>query len=228
MPKNNLQTIDHSDVIIKYSFESSLGAMENNRYQQKIKGDIILLDEWDNEIGTIGKISADKLLMSVAIDNGCGLLPVCDIEQYLMDIGQVVYDLKQDDYNPALSKVFHDSLIERTILILNHITFLPHFESSDIEKYVVKDLYNNFIQGAGLFVVILNPPKKHPDDKIEDQEWKLDRSGTKLIKNRKYRLSKVIRYYEKIGFKYIPEIAKDLVFLSPGIISRDFHKVTLD
>ena len=34
-----------NDVDVNYSFRSSLGAMENNRYKQEIIGDIIYVDD---------------------------------------------------------------------------------------------------------------------------------------------------------------------------------------
>jgi len=215
-----------NDVDVNYSFRSSLGAMEDNRYRQKIIGDIIYVNDVGDKIGDIGKVSASKLLMDTGFEGGWDTFSICDVEQLSMDIGQIVYDFKKNDWNESLEKHF-DIIFPINLLIFESIEIKTEFDYLDVDKYVVKDVYNNFIQGAGLYVLNCWGLVKGNLVNGADHQWKLNRSYSKLVKNRKSPLNKVISYYEKAGFQLIPELSFEFMFLCPDRGNKRFKKIEL-
>jgi len=198
--------VDYKDIRIHYSIQSSLGTKGNYRYQQHITGTICIADNEsaDSSLKQVGKIEGYKLLIDTGYNNNWGAYPIYDTDGHIAHIGKVIYDCDNEVFNPLLEMYF-GGIIERDILILSRIEILAEYRDNKIGTYAVKDFYNNFIQGCGLMVLECIPGRN--DDEVNH---------------------KMLAFYQKIGFHFIPELSGELLFLCPDFVNRIFDKIRLD
>lgn len=217
------------DVAICYNIESCLGDLDFMRYRQKIIGRIIEVDECGKEINQVGKIVGDKLLLGMAINDGKSLFNIFDVEAHLMQIGEFVYDFDSRDWDDSIYDFYNNQVEYNDLLILSRIEILPMYRKNGIGKYVIKDFYNNFIQGASLFVLKCFPIQHECGLLDEKNEWnnsmEYDRMETKF----KLAFNKLSGYYKKIGFELIPKLNNnEIMFINPIIRNKNFEKIILN
>lgn len=212
---------------IKYSFESSLGATENYRYKQTIIGKIMLQDETGQDLEEIGRIYADKLLLSTGMNNGWAPYTVFDTEQYLMDLGSVIWDFEEQDFVKPLLKFFEHGLIEPDVLYLHTIEILPAYRGMQIGEHAMKDADNNFEHGCGLIVTGCLP-LQHTGWGAIDKEWQ-KKMRYHLFENGKRKAKeRVIDYLKRTGFYYLPKVSKQHMFLCPMRRNPNFDYIELE
>lgn len=85
-------------LVVRYGLESSLGPVDNYRYKQSIIGSIVLLDDTDKSETEIGRIYIDRLLFAAGANGGWNQFEIFDTEQYLMDLGCLIWDFETDDF----------------------------------------------------------------------------------------------------------------------------------
>ncbi len=229
MTTGSTNKIDYTDVYIQYSIESSFMEMEAGRYRQQINGVLYytpMMDETEMPV-EIGKLTADKLLLGQAADNGCPGADVFDTEALLVEIGEAIYDFEIDDFSEATKEHLTISFLD--LLILTRLEILPAYRGYDIGKYAIKDLYNNFIGGCGLmtlkcFPLQLEGSENDPPMQREPNAMKYDSMEPDEEKS----MYKLLAYYTSMGFKYVPQLSESLLFLTPAIINPTFDKIQLD
>ncbi|HEX8314125.1 MAG TPA: hypothetical protein VF609_03995 [Flavisolibacter sp.] len=109
---------------IKYSFESSLGPTENYRYKQSIVGRIMLQNEQGKDLQEVGRLYLDRLLFSTGVNSGWDHFSIFDTEQYLLELGECIWNFEKQDYVEPLNKFFGDDLMEWDILYLHSLEVL--------------------------------------------------------------------------------------------------------
>lgn len=74
----------------KYSIDSSLEPIENDRYCQKIKGSLYLRDvSGGNTKHLVGKLTGKKILLDEAFEGGWNTYPIFDIDADAFEIGKL-------------------------------------------------------------------------------------------------------------------------------------------
>jgi GNAT superfamily N-acetyltransferase len=220
---------DAIDVAIIYNIESCLGNIDFMRYRQKITGRIIEVNEYGEEINQIGKIVGDKLLLSLAINDGISRFDIFDVEAHLMQIGEIVYDFDCMDWHSSIYNFYGGEILNQDLLILNRIEILPPYRKNGIGKYVIKDFYSNFIQGAALFALKCFPIQHEAGVMENKDEWNNLMGYDKMERNFKKAFNRLSNYYKKIGFDNVPELeSNEIMFINPVFKNKNFKKIILN
>jgi hypothetical protein len=149
-PENDLHRI-------RYIIESGLGILYEERYCQKIDVQIMETDESGNPKTIVGSISAYKLLFDLAINKDLNLLNIADYQGEALVVAEQLYHSDRLDLKEPVEEHFNDSLGEISSPILSKIEILPAYRGRGIGPKAIKDIYNNFIQGCGLFALKVFP-----------------------------------------------------------------------
>ncbi len=223
--------INYEDIDIRYTIQSSMAPSEGYRYRQQINGVMLYFnDAKDPEKSIeIGKIEAHKLLLGEAANAGYSALAVFDAHHVILDIGETIYDFEKNDFSDAIYD--HFEVPSMDLLIVYGLEILPQYRGSEIGKYAIRDLYNNFISGCGLMTIIIYPSQletRVPGIGESDYEWYNDMGYKTMEADEEKSIYKLLGYYTSMGFKYIPEISEDLLFHTPAKINETFNKIKLD
>lgn len=223
--------IDYTHVYIQYSIESTFMPMHAGRYKQQINGVMYYspnMNEPEKSV-EIGKITAEKLLLGQAGENGYPGAAVFDVDSLVMEVGEAIYDFKKDNFSEVTEEYFDTTFMD--LLIVSRLEILPQYRGNDIGKYAIKDLYNNFISGCGLVALKCFPLQLESSVLERDAstpKWNKDMQFESLETDEEQSNYKLLAYYTSMGFKYIPELSESLLFLTPAIINRTFDKIKLD
>ena len=226
-----INKIDYTHVFIQYSIESAFIASGVARYKQHINGVIYYspaMSEPDYVV-EIGKISAEKLLLGQAAENGYPGKAVFDTDALVMETGEAIYDFENDDFFEAVQDQFEISFMD--LLIISRLEILPAYRGHDIGKYAIKDLYNNFIGGCGLMTLKCFPLQLEGGILESDPtspKWNKYMQYDTMEPDEEKSIYKLLAYYTGMGFKYVPELSESLLFLTPAIINHTFDKIKLD
>lgn len=223
-----MNTLDYRDLSISYRISSALGCRENNRYNQNIIGKIDLINDYGESIETIGKIKANKLLVQLGADNGWDAFSIFDTEAHLFEIGEAIFDFASSDWHPELTKHYANDIEGQNILILSRIEIIPKYRGKGFAPFIIKDLYNNFIDGMAFFVLKAFPIQFEASILGSKSENSKAMEYDKMEKNIKQATRKLISFYTKLGFEIIPSLSKEIMFINPTRINRKLDKITLD
>lgn len=219
--------LDDISTEVTYRISSCLGIIEETRYDQNIFGDIIEVDGYGNKLNDIGQIKANKLLLGEAANNGCSIFSVVDMDPETLEMGEVVYDFQENDFVHSI-RDFYDDLWETDILILSRIEIYPEYRGMGIGKYFIKDMYNNFIQGCGLFVLKCFPLQAEAGlyDRHKDRAIKMGYEGFEKDQSKAFK--KLHSYYKSLGFENIPSIKKEYMFMNSKLKNKKFQGILLE
>lgn len=212
---------------IKYSLESSLGALENYRYRQKINGRIVLQDDHGEDVEEIGRLYADKLLFSVGMEEGWDQFSIFDTEQYLMDLGSAIWDFEEQYFVKPFLKFFEFDLVEPDILYIHTVEILPDYRGMQIGEHAVKDVANNFEQGCSLIVTDCLP-LQHTTWLSIDPEWRKKMQYRLFEKGKRKAKVRLTQYLKRTGFYYLPKVSKEYMFLCPARRNPNFDYIELE
>lgn len=199
-----------SKLRIEYTIGSHLGVSEGARYIQDISGKVIEQDDNREDTRTVGKIWALRFLLGRARQNGLNALQVFDREVETMALGEDLYEPRKWELKSEILNRYNYDIIESDLLVLNYIELDPPFRGKDIGKYMIRDLYNNFIAGCGLFVLNFNPARIQPMGDVQ-----------KAIK-------KLGFYFSTVGFDTIPAFSDEYRFIHAGNGNKSFDAIHLD
>lgn len=216
-----------SGLSVKYTIHSSLCANENYRYRQVITAEIMLLDEQGDDVEVVGRIHADKLLFSEGMNNGWDHFSIFDTEQYLMDLGSVIWDFEAVEFSNHLNKAFEYDLVEMDVLYMHTIEVLPAFRGMQVGEHAMKDMANNFAQGCALIITDCFPIQ-HTSWMAGDKEWRKKMQYHLFEKGKRKAKQRLIQYLKRTGFYYLLKVSKDHMFLCPARRNPNFDYIELD
>lgn len=223
-----MKDYDYNDFAINYKIHSSLGCIENSRYNQEIIGEINYIDEDSNIIEKAGEITANKLLLGVGIDNGWDAHSIFDNEGHLFEIGESIYDFSENDWQESINEYYHYDIHGLDVLILSRIEILPKYRSNSIAKYAIKDLYNNFSSNAGLFVLKCFPIQFEAGILEKRNEWQMAMDYDKMEKDIEKATYKLLAFYKQLGFELIPAVGDELMFINTAVKNKKFDEILLE
>lgn len=214
-------------LVIRYSLESSLGAVDNYRYKQSIIGKILMLDDTDKSETEIGRIYIDRLLFGAGANGGWNHFEIFDTEQYLMDLGAMIWDFETNDFVEPLLKFFEHDLIEMDVLYMHTIEILPEYRGMQIGEHAMKDAANNFEAGCSLIITDCLPLQHTPWGR-NDKEWRKKMQYDLLEKGKRKAKAQVIQYLKRTGFYYLPKVSKQHIFMCPMRRNPNFDYIELE
>lgn len=192
-------------ISVEYKIVSALGIIEERRFHQHIRAEIFEMSEKGERLRQIGSVSAIKFLISEARNYSVSLLDLFDITSETMDIAERLWDFETGDFDKRLYTHYNEDIEGSDFLVLYDIELLPEFRGRSIGKYLIKDLYNNFITSCGLFVA--------------------DISSERITENKKH---KIVAYLNLLGFEMLPSLSNSLLFINPALINEPMKSIILD
>lgn len=212
---------------VTYSFESSLGSMENYRYKQSLLGRIMLQDEEGNDLEEVGRLHIDKLLFGQGMNNGWGRFEIFDTEQYLMDLGCLIWDFEASDFVEPLLQFFEYDLNETDVLYIHTFEVLPEHRGMQIGEHALRDAVNNLAQGCSLVVLDCAPIQYTNWGKV-DKDWHKKMKYGFFEKGKRKAKERLVQYLKRTGFYYLPKVSKSHMFLCPDWRNPNFDYIELD
>ncbi|HEV7333252.1 MAG TPA: hypothetical protein VGN63_19610 [Flavisolibacter sp.] len=224
-----IPSIDY--IHVKYTIVSSLGMMEGARFAQEITGNIELTDEEGKTTTDIGLIEGYKLLFDVGADAGADPLEIMDVTASTMDVAGEVYDSSTNTWRDEIYNLFKGEISGSNLLIGCRIQILPEHRKKGIGKKVIKDFYNNFIQGCGLFGIKCFP-LQHEAGMLDDDDMnKTPLRGAMNYQNFEKNYDKACKqlcsYYKKLGFTPLSH-NKEIMVINPSLKNRKFDAIKLE
>lgn len=224
---NTHNTYNPPLIEIHYTIHSSLETMDENRYSQKIIGNIVHVDADGNEMEVIGQIAARKLLLAEARKvewQGGSIFWADDASG---EIGSWIFDVEQEIWTSPLTDYYSHNLSGDAVLILSHIEIIPAYRGKEIGKLVIKDLYNNFIQGAALFVLKCAPVENENTARTASKPPTLMKyHGREQGYSKAF--IKLHAYFKSIGFETIPLFDDEIMVMNPQVLKGSFNAIRLD
>ncbi len=206
-----------------YAFDSSLETNEPaDKYQNNIEIDLCLVDEHYNRLKTIGKAQLKVLLLTSADNQGCSYLPIFDSEDWLMDIGEQIYDFETEDFNQEFLDAIDLDMFNFDIAILTTLEILPEYRGRGLGKMVVKDIFRRFRSSVGLFIVEVYP-LQHAYH-FGDENWKKEMEYSKMEKDFEMSDLKIKAFYKSLGFTFHQNYPH-LMFCDPSRLSKELDEV---
>lgn len=230
--KFTLPETDDTCYGINYEFSSAFGNIEFARYRQNIVGDIIVSNCMlgsEMKETTIGRVEIDKLLIGNAMNAGASLIYLFDETQFIQDVVSELWDFRRMTWKKALLTHYNDDIIENDLLILSRLEILPQWRGKGLGRYVVRDVYNNFISGAGLFTLkcfAIQGESFYNSRKEEafNQAMRYDLFTPKLD----LAFNTLLQYYKDMGLDYLPRVSRELLFINPARVNVVFDEIDLN
>ncbi len=218
------------DFKIEYNIESALGDLGETRFCQNIHGKLLTYTSDDCTNATlVGKLFGRKLLLDDAMNADFDFYRIFDNYSSTFEIGEVIFDFDSGDYSEILLENYENIISHLNLIILERIEILPDFRKNEIGKKFLKDFYNNFHQGCDLIVLKVFPIQLEFDSPLgRDEFWHKKMEYNDLEKDEELAKYKLLNFYTKMGFEFIPELSEDLVFLCPALKNEKFESINID
>jgi len=220
---SNIEFLD-----LTYSFESGIGATSAGRYLNEytieIYGDGF--DNDGNEIKPvlIGKAKVTLVLLSLAINNGFSYYQIFDTSEELLELGNVVFDLEQEQYNEVVEHYHYDAL-NSNLLFIDRIEILPAYRNAGWGKKVIKDILCRFSGCYGL-MVLKSFPLQLKADRDNTDDWNVQMEFENLEQDEKVAITKLNSFYKSIGFVKLLE--DDYFFYNSELKNSKLDKIKID
>ncbi len=225
---NSYSTYKAPLIDVYYTIHSSLESMYESRFLQKITGNIVEVDESGHQIEVVGQIIANKVLLAEARKDEWQGGSIFWADDTVGEIGSWIFDCEQEIWTSPITDYYHDNLSGEAILILSHIEILPGYRGKGIGKLAIKDLYNNFIQGAALFVLKCAPVESEPSAKVNTNKPPAIMKYHGREQGYSKSFIKLHAYFKSIGFETIPLFDDEIMVMNPLVLKGSFNAIRLD
>ena len=180
-------------------------------------GTILQIDpENENKI-EIGKLVLKLIHVGEAINQHKNIHEIFDCEEYIVRIGERVFDFEEDDFHRDIQNHYNFTFNCTDLCIIQRIEISKKFRSKGIGKMVFKNVCLKFASSCGLFVVQTFPIQFESQKyAIPNNKWDEQMSLKTLDKDFEKSFYKLKAFYQKIGFHHI-ENYDDLMFFNPAI-----------
>lgn len=185
---------------IVYTQTSCLFEDEPAQFVTKIDGDVILLNEYDEDV-IVGKVKY-FFINTMASDFA---------PDYLLDlvsntdpfIGEI-YRPNSFEFKKKIENLSEFGIYNSNLLILDRLEILPEFRGNDYSRRIIDDGIKTFGSNAGLMVLKAFPLQLeyHDENKLQD-DWDKKMNIDTFEKDEKKAFTKLINHYRKLGFKKI-------------------------
>ena len=194
---------------IIYTQNSCLFEDEPARFVTKIQGDVILLNEFDEEI-VAGKVKY-FFINTMAVD--CGPDYLLDLVSNTEPFIGEIYRPNSFEFKKKIENLSEFGIYNTNLLILDRLEILPEFRGNDYSRRIIDDGIKNFGSNAGLMALKAFPLQLeyHDENKLQD-DWNKRMNIDRTDKDEKKAFTKLISYYRKLGFK---KINKNNIMVKP-------------
>jgi hypothetical protein len=160
--------------------------------------------------------------------NGWSAFDIFDTEQYLIELGETIWDFDEQDFVEYLNEHYTWDIMERNILFITSIEIIAEYRELKIGEHVIKDFANNFLDGCGLLVVNTTPSQSRQDfEDRTNKEWTEQMRFDLFEKDEEAAKYKLIAYLKRVGFDYLPDFTEDYMFLNPCHQNVNFDYIEL-
>lgn len=195
--ENNENDI-YTTINFKYSYESSVGEIEAERYIKKIHVDIVGRNEVDGEF-LIGKAQRYILLLEQAIDDDYDIHDIFDFYSELYEFS-ALYDFQNDGFNDDLTEKF--MIDELNLCIFSRLEIFPEYRGHGIGKMTIKDNFDMLSPGGGLVAMKPYPLQfEYRRNNDEEKEYYQSMGFDKLEQDKDKAFSSLKAYYRSLGYK---------------------------
>lgn len=213
---------------IKYGFTSPLGEVEGNRYVTSYFAEIYKEPEGNSSPELVGKLELKLMLLGLAINDGYDLFEIFDMDSYILNIGETIYDFSDADLKEDIIEFYSHNFYNSDLCIINRLEILPQYRRKGLGKKVIKDIFNRFSSSCGLFVVHAFPLQFEWSTLDKKQtEWYKKMNFNDLEKDFEQAYYQLKSFYQKIGFDHI-EGYEDYMFLNPALKNQKLGGIILE
>ena len=226
---------------ISSSLDTPFSQMGLAYFRQEITGVIRVFNcvEDDLQEAAVGHVTAFKLLLKLAEAHGKDPVQVLERHSGTRSIARVLCDEHEHRWNKSLTTYLQREMEGMDLLILHTIELLPPYRGRGMGKRVIRDLYNNFISGCGLFAAEVFPLQyswRGGNLEVEHREELPDDGGAGRrlpgrqrlqTKGDAYRvdMARLRRYFERVGFETIPAVDETIMVIDPLHETQRFRSI---
>jgi len=213
---------------IHYTIHSGLETMDETRFNQKITGEIVHVDEKGNHVEVVGRIVANKLLLEEARKLEWQGASIFFADEITSNIGSWIYDCEKEVWTTPIIDYYNGNLSGDAVLILSHIEIIPAYRRIGIGILAIKDLYNNFIQGAALFALKCSPIESESNIPavVNKPPTIMKYHGREQGYSKGF--IKLHTYFKTVGFETIPMFDDEIMLINPQALTERFDEIFLD
>lgn len=214
---------------IKYSFNSSTGEIEHNRFINEYKIEIFGNGEDINSIEKsylIGKGEISLFLVGLTQNEGFSIYQLFDSSQNGLDLGNLIFDWDTEE----IKEKFEDLILETgnsNILYIDRIELLPQFRGMGFGKKIMKDIIFRFDNSCGLIILKAFPLQLEGSNVLgRDEKWAKKMQYKHLVQDEKIAKSQLYKFYKSLGFKQY--LKSEYFYLNSTLINKKLDKIDLD
>lgn len=214
---------------IKYSFNSSTGEIEHNRFINEYKIEIFGNGEDKNGIEKyylIGRGEISLFLVGLAQNEGFSVYQLFDSSQNGLDLGNLIFDWDTED----IKEDFENLILETgnsNVLYIDRIELLPQFRGLGFGKKIMKDIIFRFDNSCGLIILKAFPLQLEGLNVLgRDEKWAKRMKYKCLVQDEKIARSQLYKFYKSIGFKQY--LKSEYFYLNPILTNKKLDKVDLN
>lgn len=211
---------------IKYCLESVINEEAPERYVNKYDAEIFVT-KLSGENLKVGRLLFNIVLVNQATEHDYYLYDIFDSFQETMHFAEEFIDFDTSDFKQNILDEAEDDIFLENICLITELELLPGFRGKNIGSKIIKDLYNRFSEGVGLFVIKSVPFQSSMVTKIksgyyEDDEFSKAMKYEDLEFDEEIAQYKLNAFFQKLGFRYL---SNDYFYLNTKFIQDKINSI---
>lgn len=211
---------------IKYSLESVINEEAPERYINKYDAEIFV-KKLSGENLKVGRLLFDIILVNQAMEHDYYLYDIFDSFEETMLFAEEFIDFDTSDFKQNILDEADDDIFLENICLITELKLLPGFRGKNNGSKIIKDLYNRFSEGVGLFVIKSVPFQSTMVTKMKSGHYD-DDAFSKAMKYEDLEFDEEIAQYklnaffQKLGFRYL---SNDYFYLNTKFIQDKINSI---
>ncbi|MBD5770749.1 hypothetical protein [Marinomonas colpomeniae] len=187
---------------------------EPDRLIYEYYGAINRVDEYE-ESTRVGKFRAQYVDVVRAINEHEDIFEVMDCHSSsMLEYFDPIFGKNSTGFSDLVMETLNHSINDENLLILDRVELLPEFRGEKIGLKALRHMMTRFSAGAGIVALKAFPLQyeAHRDDDL----WRSKLLLEDFESNQNFSIEKLKNYYEKLGFKRLPDT--DIMIFSTAFI----------
>lgn len=211
---------------IKYCLESVINEESPERYVNIYNAEI-LVEKPSGEKLKVGRLVFNIILVNQVMEHDYHLYDVFDCLQETMTFGEDFIDFKTNEFRQEILNETDVDIFLDNVCLITDFELLPGFRGKNIGAKIIKDLYNRFNGGVGLFVIKSVPfqstmAKNMKCNHCKDDEFLKAMKYEDLEYDEETAQYKLNAFFQKLGFRYL---SNDYFYLNTKFTQKKINNI---